>query len=124
MMRTWLSDWNMPQLSTGPVMGWMQKDQKTRDVSMTGMASIAATGSNQMPGMATNKQLAQLAASKGVAFDRLFLQLMLRHHEGGIEMANYAEQHAQLPQVRAAAEGLAQIVGNRPHVGPPRAVRA
>jgi uncharacterized protein (DUF305 family) len=106
MMRTWLSDWNMPQLSTGPVMGWMQKDQKTRDVSMTGMASIAATGSNQMPGMATNKQLTQLAASKGIAFDRLFLQLMLRHHEGGIEMANYAEQHAQLPQVRAAAGAM------------------
>ncbi len=50
--------------------------------------------------------LAQLAASKGVTFDRLFLRLMLRHHEGGIEMANYAEQHAQLPEVRAAAGAM------------------
>ncbi len=103
MMRTWLSDWNMPQLSTDPVMAWMQKDQKARGVSMTGMAPM---GSSQMPGMATSEQLTQLASSKGVAFDRLFLQLMLRHHEGGIEMANYAEQHAKLPEVRAAAGAM------------------
>jgi len=28
-----------------------------------------------------------LRASKGSAFDRLFLQLMIRHHEGALKMA-------------------------------------
>jgi uncharacterized protein (DUF305 family) len=106
MMRTWLSDWNKPQLSTGSIMGWMRSDQRAGSASMMGEASMASTGLNQMPGMATNQQLTQLAAATGVAFDRMFLQLMLRHHEGGIEMANYAEQHAVLSQVRAAAGSM------------------
>lgn len=37
-------------------------------------------------GMASADQLAQLAASKGVAFDKLFYELMIRHHEGAVTM--------------------------------------
>ncbi len=42
--------------------------------------------SHEMAGMATPEQMAELAASKGTAFDRLFLQLMITHHEGAVEM--------------------------------------
>jgi uncharacterized protein (DUF305 family) len=104
MMRTWLSDWNKPQLPTGSLMGWMQHSASTGKTASASMAGMPT--SSGMPGMATNQQLAQLAAAKGTAFDRLFLTLMLRHHEGGIEMANYAAQHASLSQVRAAAGGM------------------
>ncbi|SEG90949.1 Uncharacterized conserved protein, DUF305 family [Nonomuraea solani] len=38
-------------------------------------------------GMATQEQLNALRAAKGGAFDRLFLQLMTRHHEGAVKMA-------------------------------------
>ncbi|MEV4101759.1 DUF305 domain-containing protein [Nonomuraea sp. NPDC049649] len=38
-------------------------------------------------GMATEAQMRALRASKGSAFDRLFLQLMIRHHEGALKMA-------------------------------------
>ncbi|GHE91763.1 lipoprotein [Amycolatopsis deserti] len=40
-----------------------------------------------MPGMATEEQMAALAAASGPEFDRLFLQLMTAHHEGAITMA-------------------------------------
>ncbi|ROS38971.1 DUF305 domain-containing protein [Amycolatopsis thermoflava] len=40
-----------------------------------------------MPGMATEEQLAALAAATGPEFDRMFLQLMTAHHEGAITMA-------------------------------------
>ncbi|WP_431039402.1 DUF305 domain-containing protein [Streptomyces sp. P6-2-1] len=40
-----------------------------------------------MPGMATKAQLAQLKAARGEDFDRLFLRLMTKHHEGAIDMA-------------------------------------
>lgn len=40
-----------------------------------------------MPGMATAAQLAQLRAAKGVAFDQLFLKLMITHHQGAVTMA-------------------------------------
>ncbi len=39
-----------------------------------------------MPGMLTPDQLDALAASRGVAFDRLFLTLMIEHHEGAVTM--------------------------------------
>jgi len=39
-----------------------------------------------MAGMATPEQMAQLAASEATDFDRLFLQLMIAHHEGAVKM--------------------------------------
>lgn len=40
-----------------------------------------------MPGMATQAQLGELAAAKGTVFDVVFLQLMIAHHEGAVTMA-------------------------------------
>ena len=39
-----------------------------------------------MPGMLTAEQLAQLGRARGRQFDRLFLVLMTRHHEGALQM--------------------------------------
>ncbi len=39
-----------------------------------------------MPGMLTPEQMAQLAAATGPEFERLFLEGMIRHHEGAITM--------------------------------------
>jgi uncharacterized protein (DUF305 family) len=44
-------------------------------------------------GMATPAQMAELATLEGTDFDRLFLQLMVRHHEGAIDMVE--ELHDQ-----------------------------
>jgi uncharacterized protein (DUF305 family) len=41
-----------------------------------------------MPGMLTDEEMAQLEAANGVAFDRLFLTFMIRHHEGALIMVN------------------------------------
>ena len=40
----------------------------------------------RMAGMATPKQMAELNAATGTEFDRLFLQLMITHHEGAVTM--------------------------------------
>jgi uncharacterized protein (DUF305 family) len=39
-----------------------------------------------MPGMLTPAQLVQLEAARGREFDRLFLDFMIRHHEGALQM--------------------------------------
>jgi uncharacterized protein (DUF305 family) len=41
-----------------------------------------------MPGMLSAEQLAQLDRARGSDFDRLFLRLMIQHHEGAITMVN------------------------------------
>lgn len=43
-------------------------------------------GGHDMPGMLTDEQLAELEAAKGAEFDRLFLQYMIQHHQGAMEM--------------------------------------
>ncbi|WP_176734694.1 DUF305 domain-containing protein [Streptomyces sp. EN23] len=45
---------------------------------------------SQMPGMATEDQLKKLRAAEGKAFDKLFLELMITHHQGAITMATEA----------------------------------
>jgi uncharacterized protein (DUF305 family) len=39
-----------------------------------------------MPGMLTAEQFRQLEAAQGKEFDRLFLTLMIQHHEGALKM--------------------------------------
>ncbi|MBX3705197.1 MAG: DUF305 domain-containing protein [Pseudomonadales bacterium] len=39
-----------------------------------------------MAGMATPEQMAALAAARATEFDRLFLELMIRHHDGALKM--------------------------------------
>lgn len=49
-------------------------------------AHSAMHTSHDMAGMASPKQMKQLARAKGVEFDRLFLELMIPHHEGALAM--------------------------------------
>ena len=40
----------------------------------------------KMAGMASSEELKELRASKSTSFDKLFLQLMINHHDGALEM--------------------------------------
>jgi uncharacterized protein (DUF305 family) len=57
-------------------------------------------GHASMAGMLSEAELEQLADSRGTAFDRLFLESMIGHHEGALQMAD-----------DTAAGGLDIIVG-------------
>lgn len=49
-----------------------------------------------MHGMLTSEELAQLEATRGQEFDKLYLQYMIRHHEGALVMVSdlYASPRA------------------------------
>ena len=40
-----------------------------------------------MPGMMSPEQMNHMSQARGAQFDRLFLDMMIQHHEGAIEMA-------------------------------------
>jgi uncharacterized protein (DUF305 family) len=121
-MQGWLSLWNAAPLPTGGYMTWM-----AADASMPGMVHNSGPGTAgvaTMPGMASPADLERLRASSGAQFDVLFLQLMLRHHQGGAPMARYTAEHGETPQVRnlaekmvvsqgAESEYLAQLIAQR-----------
>ena len=50
------------------------------------MAGMGHAGHMGMNGMATPAQMQRLAALDGAAFDRLFLELMIAHHTGAVDM--------------------------------------
>ncbi|MFJ6520034.1 DUF305 domain-containing protein [Streptomyces filamentosus] len=67
------------QPEIGAMEGWLKTNGGPRDQG--------AHDHHAMPGMATEEQLARLRAAKGRAFDELFLELMVTHHEGAVTMA-------------------------------------
>lgn len=60
-----------------------------------------------MPGMATEQQMRLLADARGTTFDTLFLQLMIRHHRGAIDMASTVLRDGSEQQVNELATGIA-----------------
>lgn len=96
-MAGWLGLWNEPR-NNPDEMAWMGHDH------MSMGSSMGADG--LMPGMATAAQMDALTKAKGKALDILFLQLMIRHHQGGIPMAQYALEHAKLQVTRDLAQSM------------------
>jgi uncharacterized protein (DUF305 family) len=63
--------------------------------------TAAGHGSHRgMAGMATPEEMTRLVAASGADFDRLFLELMTRHHEGALQMADDPGAGAQHPLVQ------------------------
>ena len=48
-----------------------------------------------MPGLATPGQIARLKAASGADADRIFLELMIAHHEGAVAMAEALVDRSQ-----------------------------
>lgn len=103
-LAAWLAVWDQPELPPPgePHMSWMP-------ASAVHGADHGATGAGvaRMPGMATTEELAKLRSLSGPELDVFFLQLMLRHHQGGLEMATFAGDNAQTSYVRTLAEKIA-----------------
>src|SRR5215218_1650879 len=93
----WLDVWGLPPQNPGTQMSWMSGGHD--------MSSMASGG--LMPGMATQAEVDKLQKMTGKALDVYFLQLMLRHHQGGLPMAQYGAEHASESYVRNAAQKMA-----------------
>jgi uncharacterized protein (DUF305 family) len=119
-MQGWLELWGASAQPVGrPYMTWMA-------ASPTGAHdhTVTAGGVTTMPGMASADELKKLRSLSGKNLDVDFLQLMLRHHQGGATMLSDAAQNASQEPVRnlaaqmlsaqtAEAEYLAQLLTAR-----------
>jgi uncharacterized protein (DUF305 family) len=66
--------------------GMMRRWLEVRGQEAPGPHAHHAPGAPLMPGMLTEAEMARLAGAKGPAFDRLFLEGMIKHHGGALEM--------------------------------------
>jgi uncharacterized protein (DUF305 family) len=96
----------------GQMMGWLQMLdaplQAAHPMSWMrdGGSHDHAGASGMMPGTADGDELTALQAATGSAGEVLFLQLMIRHHQGGIDMAGQASRTVSNPEIRRAAVGM------------------
>lgn len=58
-----------------------------------------------MGGMLTDSEFAELKAATGTAFDKLYLQGMIKHHEGAIDMAQMVLT-SKNPEAKALGEAI------------------
>jgi uncharacterized protein (DUF305 family) len=100
-MEGWLSLWGLPP-SGGETMAWMGGTAGGHSGHSMDMGE-----GDLMPGMATQAELAELGNLTDAEFDVEFLRLMIRHHQGGKEMAVYAAEHADVAAVRRLAGTIA-----------------
>ena len=94
----WLQQWGLPQSSARPRMAWMP-----------GHAHMAPAtdGAALMHGMASDAELRRLRDASSVEAEIQFLQLMIRHHEGGVVMARTLmalSDHPDLVQMAKSIE--------------------
>jgi uncharacterized protein (DUF305 family) len=73
--------------------------------AMAWMSMVAETG--QMPGIASESELDELARSDGSDADELFVELMSKHHLGGIEMAEFEIENGEYAEAIAMARAMA-----------------
>jgi len=59
----------------------------------------------QMSGMLTTKELASLKRLTGTQFDRKFLQLMIKHHQGALEMLDFISDSKNM-EAKALAKAI------------------
>lgn len=82
-----------------------EMDQMTDLLESVGKPAPSAD-SGHMTGMMTSEQMASLAALSGADFDRMWLQMMIDHHEGAIEMSNTELKDGINPDARKMAQAI------------------
>ena len=107
-MYAWLELWGLSQTGRRSPMTWMSTGMNESASAKDSMAAdMMLQPDGRMPGMATDDELAQLRSLEGRAAEKLFLSLMIRHHEGGVVMAESVLALSEVPVVMDLAESMA-----------------
>jgi uncharacterized protein (DUF305 family) len=91
-MAGWLQQWHLPDSTTAPPMTWMAHPR-----------TAAPDADPPMPGMATRRDVARLAVTRGQQADLLFCRLMLPHHLSALHMIDDEVARGDRPEVIALA---------------------
>jgi uncharacterized protein (DUF305 family) len=91
MMAGWLDRWGHP-MDPDSMMGMDQMDHEAMGHSMDGMMS--------------DDQMNELRNARGSEFDRLWLELMIEHHEGAVRMSRQLLDSGESAEARDLAEEI------------------
>jgi len=89
-MSGWLTGWGAPVPATGG------------GSDMSGMEGM----DDQTGGMMSAKEISSLEKATGPAFDRMWLQMMVKHHQGALDMAKTALGQGANPEAKKLAKSI------------------
>lgn len=93
----WMEDWLAEE-------GYSRGESDRRAMSWMGMSVPVS----QMPGMQSDEELARLDAATGEDADLLFFAMMSDHHQGGIEMGEFAAANGADQEIMDFADAVAR----------------
>jgi uncharacterized protein (DUF305 family) len=103
MMLGWLDLWEKPLTTTKKPMMWMADSMSSMNHSQM---NDSFTSGAYMPGMATKAEVDQLVTLEDKAAEKLFLELMIRHHQGGVMMAEGVIERSDTETVTRLAQTM------------------
>ncbi|MEX0913538.1 MAG: DUF305 domain-containing protein [Demequina sp.] len=98
-MYGWLAAWGVPQYSPDDPMAWMEVVSPEHD-------HFAGDPNAPMPGMATREEIAVLEEAAGVEAEVIFLQMMIEHHKGALDMSEAVLALSDHPTVTMLAQAI------------------
>lgn len=102
-MQAMLQSWGLPAQPTAAAdTSGMNHSNTSAMPGTDGMPGM----SGGMPGMMSDQQMQQLGAATGPEFDRMFLQMMIQHHTGAIQMSQTELRDGQNPDAKALAQQI------------------
>lgn len=108
----WLEVWGLPQAASEPSMTWMSRptlDGASHDHGGDAGEGHSHTPGEPMPGLATPEQMAELESLSGIEAEIYFLELMIDHHIGGVEMAEAVLERSENRPVTKLATGMVTV---------------
>ena len=90
-----------PEIRT--MSGWLTAWGESVPEDMTGMGHDM---SSAMPGMMSADDMAKLGDASGTEFDTMFLEMMVQHHQGAIEMAKAEQSKGRHAPAMTLAEAV------------------
>lgn len=85
---------------------WLEAWGEDVPDDMSGMEGMEGMEGMDMPGMMSEDQMQEMESASGSAFDQMFLESMVEHHEGAIEMAQTEQAEGENPDAVALAEKI------------------
>ncbi|WP_432030462.1 DUF305 domain-containing protein [Streptomyces sp. 1222.5] len=96
-----------PEINT--MSGWLKAwGEKVTDAATSGMdqSSMPGMDHSSMPGMMSGDDMAKLKDLSGDAFDKAFVQMMISHHRGAVEMAKTEQAKGAYGPARTMAKSI------------------
>lgn len=94
-----------PEIDT--MSGWLKSwGEDVPDESMGGMDGMGSGSSDSMPGMMSDQVMSDLGAATGDTFDQMWLESMIAHHEGAVQMAYTEIADGKDPDAVALAKSI------------------